>query len=105
MKKPSPLSKDKLRHPKDKRSSFNGDKWRNNKKDNYMTRVSSVEGTRRPSNIKEIAIAHLTPEGSVEGRKDRTGAIQPVPSDHIYGPAFLKQHQQLMKHRSSPSAS
>ena len=90
MKKPGPIRKDSLRHPKDNRSSFNGDKWKNEKRDNYTSRVSTTEGTRKPSNVKQVEIAHLTEDGQVVGHKDFTGAIQSIPKEHVFRPCFVR---------------
>lgn len=83
MKKPGPIRKDSLRHPKDKLSAFNGDKWRNEKRDNYTSRVSTTTGSRPPSNVKEVQIPSI---GSPQGR-DRTGAIKPP--DRNLSPTFV----------------
>ena len=107
MKPPKPLSAAQLRHPKDKRSKFNGQKWRNEKRDSFNSRVSSVEGTKQPSNARPITKAHLTPDGHVAGSRDVTGKVKPVPDGCVLRPAFvhdrvdlqgLKQHQQKMLH-------
>ena len=76
MKKPEPLRKDKLQHPKDRRSKWNGDKWRN--EGSFNTRVSSVSGTRPPRNVRSHSVPSV---GSPEG-VDITGR------SYDYQPAF-----------------
>ena len=50
MKKPEPLRKDQLTHPKGGRSQFNGDVLRHEK--HSGDRVRTVEGTRAPSGLR-----------------------------------------------------
>ena len=75
MQKPGPIRKDQLKHPADKRSAFNGDPWRGEKKKNFTSTVSTTSGSRPPTNIHEVPIAHINPDGSVSHGKDITGAI------------------------------
>ena len=112
MQKPPRLSKESLQHPKEQRSKFNGDRIRSKDKQGMVRagRVSITEGTREPENLKRGNGAHLTPDGRVEGRRDFSGAIQPVPEGHSYGPCYvrsevdlgpLKDHQKRMLKRPS----
>lgn len=100
--RPPRKTKQDLQHPKDQRSKFNGAKRR--KEGSFNTRVSSVEGTRAPSNVKEVEIARLTPEGTTEGRRDITGAVQSVPVDYIYRSSFVKNHATSPSPSFDPSA-
>ena len=97
------LTKDDLRHPKDKRSSFNGEKRRPDSEQGFAKagRVSSVEGTRPSSNIKPVEMASLNKPPTASTR-DRTGA-KPYPKKHAFTPAFqpdlkaLTENQKRMK--------
>ena len=57
MKKPPQIRKDQLQHPKDERSSFNGDKRRPQESQGFMARRAAqglgeaVESTNSPSDI------------------------------------------------------
>lgn len=72
MKKPEPLKPKQLSHPKDQRSRWNGDKWRNELKGSFNTRVSSVSGTRPPSNARSVSMPSISsPEGvDITGRSN-----------------------------------
>ena len=100
MDKPPKLSKEQLQHPKDQRSKFNGDKRREASKQGFMCagRISVVEGTREPENLKRNVNAHLTPEGRVEGQRDFSGAIKPIPEGHSFGPCIVSQEVDLHGH-------
>nr|BDD46734.1 hypothetical protein 5 [bacterium] len=117
MQKPKPLKADQLQHPKNsRRSSFNGDIRRGDDKQGFIkaNRITVTEGTRAPQRVKKHVGAHLCSDGSVGGRRDLTGAIQPLPEGHSFGPclvnnkpttsastfdlADLKAHQKSMLH-------
>ena len=82
------LTKADLKHPKDKRSAFNGQKIRPAESQGFVkaNRVSSVEGTRPPTNIKPVEMASLNKPPTANTR-DRTGA-KPYPKGHAFTPAF-----------------
>lgn len=82
MKKPNKISKDQLKHPRDKRSAFNGDKIRN--EGSFNTRISITEGTRKPQGLREVLAAQLLPDGSVRHGKDIAGGVQPIPQNHTF---------------------
>ena len=56
MRKPNPLNRGQLKHPKNRKSGFNGDKWRSSEEQGFAARrdsqrLSVVEGTRQPSGL------------------------------------------------------
>ena len=89
------LTKDDLRHPKDQRSSFNGEKRRPDSEQGFAKagRVSSVEGTRPPTNIWPVELASLKKPPTASTR-DRTGA-KPYPKGHAFTPAFQRDLKPL----------
>ena len=82
MQTPPKKTKLDLKHPKDRRSSFNNDKWRNEKENSFISRVKTVEGTTPPTNSKPVSV------GSEGSHRDITGAIRPVPLGHRFEVAF-----------------
>ena len=75
MKKPPKLTPANLKHPKsEERSKFNGDVLR--KEESFNTRVSSVSGSNKPKNVKNVTkIARQ---------------IEPYPADHMYSPTLRR---------------
>ena len=74
---PKKLSRKDLEHPKNERSKFNGDLLR--KEESFNTRVTRVEGTKQPSNLKN-------PKGHVPAAR----AMQPLKEGQVFDPAFRR---------------
>jgi hypothetical protein len=83
MQKPPKLTKDALRNPKDRKSSFNGDKWRHEHKNSFNSRVHTVEASGPPP-----ASSRAVSVGGLCDRRDTTGAIRSIPLGHRFQPAF-----------------
>ena len=81
MQAPKKLNKADLKHPADKRSSFNGDKIRPASDNGFMKakRVYSVEGTTPPRNTKGVDIASIDSAPGASTR-DITG-VKPFHTD------------------------
>ena len=95
MQKPKPIRPDQLKHPKEKRSRWNGDKWRNEEKNSFISRVSSVEGTKPPTNLKSVSRASLSAPKGVDCR----GKSNPIKADVSLDLEPLKAHQVRMLKR------
>ena len=51
--------------------------------------MSSVEGTKQPSNARPITKAHLTTDDRVAGSRDVTGKVIPMPDGCVLRPTFV----------------
>ena len=89
------LTKADLQHPKDLKSSFNGDKIRSKTDQGFMKakRVYTVEGTTPSRNIKGVDIASLDSAPGASTR-DITG-IKPIRHGHRFTPAFQRDLKPL----------
>jgi hypothetical protein len=90
MKAPKKLDKADLKHPKDLKSSFNGDKIRSKTYQGFMRagRVTTTEGTRPPTNVKPVDLPSIDSVSTPRSR-DITGC-RPVPAGHRFTPAFQR---------------
>ena len=88
MLKPKKPIKQDLQHPKDLKSSFNGDKIRSKADQGFMraNRVTTTEGTTPPRNVRSVDIASLDSAPGASTR-DITG-IKPIPHGYRFTPAF-----------------
>ena len=82
MLKPNKPQKHDLQHPKDLKSSFNGDKIRSKADQGFMRagRVTSTESTTPPRNVKPIQIASLDSDAPGASTRDITG-VKPFHTD------------------------
>ena len=90
------LTKTDLQHPKDLKSSFNGEKIRPKSDQGFMRagRVTTTEGKTPPSNTKGVDIASLDSDAPGASTRDVTGC-KPIPHGHRFTPAFQRDVKPL----------